>query len=69
MEIEGRDFKCPDANCSALRVRFGDAPNNAIYVKAEWQNESFVRCPIPRYTKPDVLKVELTLNGQDYTQD
>jgi len=24
---------------------------------------------VPKYTKPDVLKVELTLNGHDYTND
>jgi hypothetical protein len=24
---------------------------------------------VPKYTKPDVLKVELTLNGHDYTDD
>jgi hypothetical protein len=69
MEIEGKDFKCPDNNCSALTVQFGDAPGNAIYVKGEWQNNSFVKCEIPKYTKPDVLRVELTLNGQDYTND
>jgi hypothetical protein len=27
MDIEGRNFKCPDKNCSGLKVRFGDAPN------------------------------------------
>jgi len=24
---------------------------------------------VPKYTKPDVLKVEVTLNGHDYTSD
>lgn len=24
---------------------------------------------VPKYTKPDVLKVDLTLNGHDYTHD
>ena len=38
-------------------------------MKAVWLNESFVRCKIPKYTKPDVLKVELTLNSKDYTND
>jgi len=28
-----------------------------------------VRCKVPKYTKPDVLQVELTFNGQDYTHD
>lgn len=68
MKIEGSGFKCPDTNCSDLVVRFGDkeAP---IYTKGFWLNESFVQCLIPKYSKPDVLKVELTLNGLDYTAD
>lgn len=28
-----------------------------------------MRVKIPKYTKPDVLRVELTLNDQDYTND
>jgi hypothetical protein len=32
-------------------------------------NETYVRCLVPKYTKPDVLVVELTLNGVDYTTD
>lgn len=32
-------------------------------------NDTFVRCLVPKYTKPDVLRVELTLNGKDWTND
>ena len=32
-------------------------------------NDTNVRVKIPKYTKPDVLRVELTVNGQDYTND
>ena len=38
-------------------------------MKATLTNDTFVRCKIPKYTKPDVLKVELTLNNKDYTND
>ena len=69
MDIIGRNFKCPESNCSALPERFGEPPFSAIYVKGAWINETAVRCAIPKYTKPDVLRVELTLNGQDYTND
>lgn len=68
MEIEGINFKCPESNCNDLMVRFGE-PNQGIYVKGTWLNETFVKCRIPKYTKPDVLRVELTLNGKDYTGD
>lgn len=68
MEIEGTGFKCPDSNCSELYVRFGDV-GSGIYVKATWQNESFIQVKVPVYTKPDVLHVEITVNGKDYTND
>jgi len=67
--LEGRNFKCPDASCSNLRVTFRDANNNTINMKGEWVNATYVRCLIPKYSKPDELVVELTLNGQDYTND
>jgi hypothetical protein len=62
MDITGRNFKCPDVNCTELRVRFGE-PGSAIYLKAQWLNETNVKVKIPKYTKPDVLRVELTVNG------
>ena len=68
MEIEGTNFKCPDVNCSELMVRFGDA-DAGIYHKGYWLNDTFIKVKIPKYTKPDVLRVELTLNGKDYTND
>jgi O-glycosyl hydrolase len=49
-------------------VRFGE-PSQGIYMKGTWLNETFIRCKIPKYTKPDVLRVELTLNGKYYTND
>lgn len=33
MDIQGRNFNCPDANCSELRVRFGE-PDQGILVRA-----------------------------------
>jgi len=69
MEIVGRNFKCPDApKCKELRVRFGEL-GQAIYERGIWINETCVKTLIPKYTKPDVLRVELTVNGIDYTKD
>lgn len=68
IEIFGKNFKCPDADCKDLWVRFGD-PDNGIYVKGEKTGDDKVKCKVPKYTKPDVLPVEVTFNGQDYTHD
>jgi hypothetical protein len=68
MSIEGTDFDCPDDDCKNLRVKFGEG-QNAIYQPATRVSSSQIDVMVPKYTKPDVLKVELTLNGHDYTHD
>jgi len=68
MTIDGKDFICPDPTCKHLRVRFGEHPH-AIYMPATLESTSRIKVKVPKYTKPDVLRVELTLNGADYTHD
>jgi len=67
MEIEGNDFVCPQSDCKDIKVRFGAGPKGYIYMPGELVSPNKIRCKIPKYTKPDVLPVELTLNGVDYT--
>ena len=66
--ITGQNFNCPDTDCKDLWVRFGDA-DNGIFVKGNKTGPNTVECKVPKYTKPDVLPVEVTFNGQDYTND
>lgn len=68
MDIEGTNFKCPDTQCSDLFVRFGE-PGQAIFKKGTWVSDSHIRVAIPKYTKPDVLRVEITVNNKDWTND
>ena len=51
-----------------MLVRFGD-PENGIYMKGNKTGDNQVTVRVPKYTKPDVLPVEVTFNGQDYTND
>jgi hypothetical protein len=68
LEINGKYFQCPDPECKDLWVKFGDS-KNAIYIKGERISDEKIRVAIPKYSKPDVLTVEATFNGQDYTHD
>jgi len=43
-------------------VRFGEG-RQGIYVKGERISDEKVRVAVPKYTKPDVLPVEITFNG------
>jgi len=62
VDIIGKHFSCPDPDCKDLWVRFGEEPN-AIFVKGERVDNDRIRCRVPKYTKPDVLQVEVTFNG------
>lgn len=68
IEITGKHFNCPDSECKDLWVRFGD-PDNGIFVKGTKSGDDKITVKVPKYTKPDVLPVEVTFNGQDYTHD
>ncbi len=69
LELQGTGFFCFDQDCSDLQCRFGNAPHQYIYAKGILANSGLVRCKVPGYTKPDVLKVEVTINGVSYTSD
>jgi hypothetical protein len=50
-------------------VKFFDNKQNKIVVPATLINSNSVVCSIPKFTKPDVLRVEISFNGFDYTND
>jgi IPT/TIG domain len=68
MDIEGSNFKCPEPTCSDLLVRFGE-PGTAIYQKGQRVSDSLIRVKVPKYSKPEVLRVEVTVNGKDWSND
>ncbi|PCJ22447.1 MAG: hypothetical protein COA94_09090 [Rickettsiales bacterium] len=67
LEISGTNFKCPVEGCDLL-CRFGKPPI-AMYSKATRVSDTKVTCPIPKYAQPEIMDVELTLNGEDYTNN
>lgn len=68
LTIHGSNFVCPDSSCKDVKVKFGEGPS-AIFVPGEFVSESKLKCKVPAYTRPDVLRVEVTLNGIDYSND
>jgi hypothetical protein len=66
--ITGKNFECPNGDCSNVVVRFGDREFGTIQpgnVLSLTQIEVY----IPKYTKPDILAVEVSMNGKDFTND
>ena len=66
--IQGLNFKCPDGDCSNVMVRFGNREVN-IYVPGTILDDTHIQCAVPKYTKPDVLPVEISLDGVEYTHN
>jgi hypothetical protein len=69
VELKGSGFECFDADCLELKCRFGNTPDSYVYVQGTLVSAESVRCKVPHYTKPDVLNLELTINGESYTSD
>ena len=69
VELKGTGFDCFDADCQELKCRFGNTPETYVYVQGSFIDQNTVRCKVPKYTKPDVLNLEMTINGESYTSD
>lgn len=69
IEVGGTGFACYDDDCSDMLCRFGNTQEEFIFVKAQLASATLIRCKVPQYTKPDVLNVEITINGESYTND
>ena len=66
--ITGRNFECPQSDCSKAVVRFGEADFGTL-VPCKVLSPTQIEVQIPKYTKPDILQVEVSMNGKDFTND
>lgn len=66
--IKGRNFNCLDENCSHVSCRFGNG-DQAIYVPAKRISTTEIHCRVPKYNRPDVVPVEISLDDEYYTSD
>lgn len=69
IDVSGTGFQCIDSACEELKCRFGNHEGQYIFVQAKFKSSDMISCPVPRYTKPDVVNVEVTINDESYTND
>ena len=67
--ITGDNFKCPNNDCSKLKVRFMNQNKDKIIVKGRMTDSNAVICDIPKYPSPETLDVDVAFNGKDFTND
>ena len=58
------NFECDD--CKQVKCWFGRDPEFVI-VKGSLKSEELIECPMPNFPKPDLLPVEVSMNGKDYS--
>ena len=49
-------------------VRFGE-PDFGTLMSCKVLSTTQIEVAIPKYTKPDILQVEVSMNGRDFTND
>ena len=67
--VTGKNFDCPDgASTCKCSIRFGSIEFGTI-VTGTVLSSTQIEVYIPKYTKPDILEVEMSMNGRDFTND
>lgn len=66
--VTGTSFKCTTPSCEKLTCKYGTNPY-PLYVQGHYTDSSHVLCPIISYSRPEVVAIEVSLNGIDYTND
>lgn len=69
--VHGDRFNCPENDCSKITAEWTDQDhdNAKIYTKCEYIDTQQLKCDVPKYNTPNVLKVEVSMDGEDYTSD
>ena len=68
IDVHGRNFDCDSDGWGNVRWKFGKDPEEII-VKGQRIASDLIKCPLPNYPQPNVLDVEVTLNGKDYSNN
>jgi len=66
--VNGKNFICPNGDCKNVKVRFGD-PEFGTIVPGTVLSPEKIECVVPHYPKPDIMYVDVSMNGDDYTND
>lgn len=66
--VTGKDFICATSACEDLTCQYGTDPY-PLYMKGYYKDTKTVLCPIISYSRPEVITIEITMNGKDYTNN
>ena len=66
--VIGTKFKCTTDDCSQLTCQYGTSPY-PLYMQGYLADSTHILCPIISYSRPEVIIVEISLNGIDFTNN
>ena len=66
--VNGKDFICATSDCEDLTCRYGTFPY-PLFLKGYYKDVKTVLCPIISYSRPEVITIEITMNGKDFTNN
>jgi len=67
--VKGTNFKCPAVgSCEPVMCRYG-VNEESIYTKGTLISSTEIHCLAPKYSRPDVLPIEISIAGDEYTSD
>jgi len=69
MYVSGKNFECPQNDCSRIKVRFTNERGDMIFEDGTMKPDGTIECKIPRYPAPETLDVDVSFNGIDFTND
>jgi hypothetical protein len=69
MFVSGRNFECPQNDCSRIKVRFTNERGDMIFEDGKMKPDGTIECKIPEYPAPETLDVDVSFNGIDFTND
>ena len=68
ISVHGQNFDWENDDWSSVKCRFGEDPD-AIVVKGKRVSTDLIQCPLPNYPQPEILDVEVSVNGVDFSND
>ena len=66
--VTGTKFACATSSCDQLTCRYGTSPY-PLYMNGYFVDKQHVLCPIISYSRPEVIQIEVAMNGIDFTNN
>ena len=68
ISVRGTNFDWESDSCKNVKCKFGK-DTDPIIVNGQKVSSNIIKCPLPDYPQPDLLDVEVSVNGVDFSNN